>query len=154
MSRTPEYKPIWWSTRSSKALLRERRSGRCDEPTVIAFPLLPFVRIRPATFLPNLAGFVIYCANFMLKLLAGSANSPTPLRKSRKERLMPSPSSGARCYDAGFMLKPPLAAISSRLFCPARERPPARRHLHRELRSSPSCHTTDARHRRAHPQAR
>jgi hypothetical protein len=53
--------------------LRERRSGRCDEPTVIAFPFPPFVRIRPATFLPNPAGFVVYCANFMLKSLAASA---------------------------------------------------------------------------------
>jgi glyoxylase-like metal-dependent hydrolase (beta-lactamase superfamily II) len=56
-------------------------------------------------------------------------------------------------YHLRSLLKPQLAAISFLLFCPARGRPLAHRDSHKGLRGSPSCHTTDGRHRRAHRRA-
>jgi hypothetical protein len=58
-----------------------------------------------------------------------------------------------RSYPVRSLLKLRLAAISFRLFCPVRARPPARRHLHRGPRSLPSCRRTNARHRPAHRRA-
>src|SRR5580658_2691701 len=47
-----------------------------------------------------------------------------------------------------------LPAIDPRFFYPNPSRPLVRRDSHKGLRSSPSCHMTNGRHRRARPQAR
>ena len=75
-------------------------------------------------------------------------------RDSCLRKFLTSLSSASNFAVMSSVLTLRLPAIDPRFFYPNPSRPLARRDSHKGLRSLPSCHMTDGRHRNAHLQAR